>query len=576
MTATKQAAIYARVSSEQQAEANTIASQVAALREQVASNGLALSNEMEFIDDGYSGASLVRPGLERLRDAAACGLLDRLYVHSPDRLARKYAYQVLLVDELQRSGVEIIFLNRQLGTTPEDELLLQVQGMMAEYERAKIIERHRRGKRHAARIGSVNVLVCAPYGYAYITKQEGGGQARLEVNPEQARVVRQVYDWVGRERVSIGEVCRKLASAGEQTRTGKLSWDRTVVWSMLKNPTYKGQAAFGKTRNGPIRPRLRAQRGRSLQPRRGYSYYDVPTEEWITIAVPAIVDATLWEAVQEQLGENQRQARTRLRGARYLLQGLIRCQQCGYAFYGKGVSNKARKGKLRSYAYYRCVGSDAYRFGGQRVCHNLQVRTDKLDLTVWQKVRSLLEYPDYLANEYNRRLEQTTHTDELSAIETQVRRLRRGADRLIDSYAAGFIDKGEFEPRISRLKQRITQLEEQVKQSNDQVAFQTELRLIVGRLEDFTSKVKGGLETTDWITKRDIIRALVKAIEIGEGAVKVVFRVNPPPFESRPEGGVLQHCWGRSSPTLWHRYRKGRLVAPGRRGLCGSQAERRS
>jgi site-specific DNA recombinase len=164
------AALYARVSSAQQAEAHTVASQVVALRERIAADGLPLSEALQFIDEGYSGATLVRPALERLRDLATAGALDRLYVHSPDRLARKYAYQVLLVDEFQRVGVEVIFLNRELGRSPEDDLLLQVQGMMAEYERAKISERHRRGKLHAARAGTVNVLSGAPYGYRYIPK----------------------------------------------------------------------------------------------------------------------------------------------------------------------------------------------------------------------------------------------------------------------------------------------------------------------------------------------------------------------------------------------------------------------
>ena len=156
-----QAAIYARVSTEQQTETDTIESQLAALKQRLASDGLVLAEELQFIDSGYSGATLVRPSLERLRDVAASGGIDRLYVHSPDRLARKYAYQVLLVDELQRAGVEVIFLNRELGRSPEDDLLLQVQGMVAEYERAKIMERSRRGKRHAAQSGSVSVLSCA-------------------------------------------------------------------------------------------------------------------------------------------------------------------------------------------------------------------------------------------------------------------------------------------------------------------------------------------------------------------------------------------------------------------------------
>jgi len=168
------AAIYALVSSTQQADSHTIASQVAALQTRVAADGLPLTPDQHFLDEGYSGATLIRPALERLRDAAALGSVTRLYVHSPDRLARKYAYQVLLIDEFQRTGVEVVFLNRELGRSPEDDLLLQVQGMVAEYERAKILERSRGGKRHAAQTGEVSVLSTAPYGYHYVRKQEGG------------------------------------------------------------------------------------------------------------------------------------------------------------------------------------------------------------------------------------------------------------------------------------------------------------------------------------------------------------------------------------------------------------------
>src|SRR4051812_35508736 len=210
----QRAAIYARVSSEQQIGENTIASQLAALQARVSSDGRMLPAEQCFIDDGYSGATLVRPALELLRDLAAAGGLDRVYVHSPDRLARRHAYQVLLVDELHRAGVEIVFLNRPIGTSPEDDLLLQVQGMVAEYERAKIQERSRRGKLHAARRGSVNVLSGAPYGYRYIGKHDGDGVARYEILEAEARVVRQVFEWVGRDRLSIGEVCRRLRRQG--------------------------------------------------------------------------------------------------------------------------------------------------------------------------------------------------------------------------------------------------------------------------------------------------------------------------------------------------------------------------
>jgi len=146
-------ALYARVSSDRQADEGTIASQVEALRQRIAADGYRLDEELSFLDDGYSGSTLLRPALDRLRDQVAAGAIDRLYVHSPDRLARNYALQFVLVEELQRCGVEVLFLNRALGASPEDDLLLQVQGVIAEYERAKICERSRRGKLHAARAG---------------------------------------------------------------------------------------------------------------------------------------------------------------------------------------------------------------------------------------------------------------------------------------------------------------------------------------------------------------------------------------------------------------------------------------
>jgi len=537
-------AIYARVSSEPRPEAPTIASQVAALCERVVADGFTLPDSMQFLDENYSGATLVRPGLERLRDLMAAGAVERLYVHSPDRLARKYAYQVLLVEEFRRLGVEVVFLNRPLGQSPEDDLLLQVQGMMAEYERAKIIERHRRGKLHAARCGSVNVLSGAPYGYRYVSKHDGGGQARYDIVPDEARVVRQMFDWMGRERVSIGEVCRRLQQAGEVTRTGKAVWDRSAVWGMLKNPAYQGQAAFGKTRQGPLRPRLRAPRGKPLQPRSATDDYDVPPEDWISIAVPAIVSPEVFAAVQEQLEENRRHARQSSRGALYLLQGLLQCQHCGYAFYGKRLSPAARKGNPRAYGYYRCLGTDAYRFGGERICPNTQVRTDRLDLAVWQEVWALLAHPERLAAEYRRRLQPngTGSQQERSALEAQVSKFRQGLARLIDSYAEGLIEKAEFEPRMSRLRQRIAHIEVQCQQLADEETLQHDLDLIIGHLDAFGQTLYHRLDDIEWGEQREIIRALVKRVEIGEDQVQVVFRVEPYLGESGPEKKSLQLC----------------------------------
>jgi site-specific DNA recombinase len=547
------AAIYARVSSAQQADDHTIASQVAALRVRVAEDELLLPAEREFLDEGYSGATLVRPALEQVRDLIAGGGIDRLYVHSPDRLARRYAYQALLLDEFQAAGVEVVFLNRAMGQSPEDELLLQVQGMMAEYERAKILERSRRGKRHGAQAGVVSVLSGAPYGYRYIKKEEGGGAARFEIVLDEARVVRQVFQWVGHERATIGEVVRRLTAARERTRMGRTVWDRTTVWDMLKNPAYMGLAAFGKTQAGPLGPRLRAQRGRPLQPRRARSHRDTPPEDWLHIPVPPLVDTALFVSVQEQLQDNRRHARQGLRGARYLLQGLVCCAHCGYAFYGKAISPSKRKGHPRNYAYYRCLGTDAYRFGGERICSNHQVRTDLLDAAVWREACALLEQPHRLEQEYRQRLAPTDdQAGDQTALEQQRTKLRHGLERLIDSYAEGFVNKAEFESRIVRQRQRLATLDEQVRQLTEDALLQRELRLLIGRLEDFAAQVEDGLEAADWLTRREIIRTLVSRVEIDQAQVNVVFRIPPDPFVTSPDHldrGVLQHCRrGETSP----------------------------
>src|SRR6266481_4781878 len=236
-----------------------------------------------------------------------CALPICIYVHSPDRLARNYAYQVLLIDEWHRGGVDVVFLNRPLGQSPEDDLLLQVQGIVAEYERAKIMERSRRGKKHAAQRGSLNVMSCAPFGYRYVSVHDGGGQARFVPIPEQARVVKQVFEWIVKDRCSLGEVCRRLQETGERTQSGKSIWSRQAVWHIPQNPAYYGRAAFGKTRMmlRAMGMRLRPPRGRPLQPRKTYVPKDTDKKDWVLIPVPPLIEPALFLAARRQLNENR-------------------------------------------------------------------------------------------------------------------------------------------------------------------------------------------------------------------------------------------------------------------------------
>lgn len=546
MTAT--IGLYARVSSEKQAQSNTIASQITELENRITADGYKILEEFKFIDNGYSGSNLNRPALENLRDKVAEGEIDKIYVHSPDRLSRKYAYQIILLEEFKKNGAEIIFLNYQTNESPESHLLVQMQGMISEYEREKIIERNRRGKIHAAKSGSINALGGAPYGYQYINKQDGGGKAFYRINENEAEIVRKIFSWVGQDRLSLGEVCRRLKEMKIPSATGKNYWSRSVVWLILKNTAYKGQAAFGKTKIGPMLPRIRPQKNSKEKYRSNYSIYDVDKKNWIYIPVPAIVDANLFDAVQPQLEENRKSAKARLRGASYLLQGLLVCPCCHYAYYGKPIRNK-RGEKINDYAYYRCIGADAYRFGGNRICHNKQIRTDTLEIAIWEEVKSLLKDPRRIAEEFNRRileLEKSPLDETIQSLEMQASKLKRGISRLIDSYAQEDINREEFEPRIKAMKQNLKSIEEQKKKTNHQKDLKKDLELIITNLEDFTSRVGFSLEDVKWDDKRDIIRTLIKRIEINHEEVNVVFRIQELPNlpSSLEEANIknLQHC----------------------------------
>jgi site-specific DNA recombinase len=528
-------ALYARVSSEQQSKRGTIDSQIAALKERISADDAQIVDDMCFVDAGVSGATLIRPQLERLRDCAALGAIDRLYILSPDRLARKYAYQALLMEEFSACGVRVVFLNHTIGTTPEESLLLQMQGMIAEYERAKIAERNRRGKLHGAKRGNVNVLSGAPYGYRYIRRQLDGTPAQYVIELPQAATVRTIFQWIGMDRLSIGDVVRRLAEAGTVTASGKLHWDRSVVWGILRNPAYMGRAAFGKTQSRDhLHVRVRAQRHSADVPKKPYSTTRTDTQQWIEIPVPAIVSEALFQTVQEQLTENRKLARQRRQDApRHLLQGLTVCGQCRYAYYAKKVSKAAAKGHQRDYAYYRCVGTDAYRFGGQRICENPQVRTDRLDDLVWQQVVELLRHPDRLKSEYERRLDVMERNEKsdfnTASLEKQKLQLEKGKSRLIDSYADGIIDKTDFEPKMQQLKNRLEQIDQQIQESRRQGTVQSELFLVINQLEEFANAVTDTLDTIDLETKRRIVLGLVKRVEIHKDEILVVFRVDPQP-----------------------------------------------
>ena len=528
-------ALYARVSSESQARDNTIASQVAALRERIVADGFLLEPDHSYEDEGYTGSVLSRlssgakcntprrfgigkvvqdlkecchailfapvGGRKRPDRRFAGGRIERIYVHAPDRLARRYAHQVLLIDEFRRAGAEVVFVNRPIGGTAEDDLLLQVQGVIAEYERAKILERSRRGRRHAARVGSVSALTGAPFGYRYVSRAQGGGVARFEVAEDEAHIVRLVFSWISLDRLSLREVCRRLHHIGFRTRRGSTYWYASTIRGMLSNPAYMGRAAFGRAHFLAARPRLRPIRGRLKPSPRATSRVAAPRDEWIEIPVPALIDPAMFEAARRQLDENRSRKRDREPGQRWLLQGLTVCQRCGYAYYGKKAPRSRTYDPANALRYYRCTGADGYRFNGKAVCHNGPVRGDQLEQVVWSQVRSLLEQPDRVADEYRRRIglahDGAAMPEEIVRLNRHITTMRRGVGRLIDSYAEGLIDKTEFEPRIAGLKQRLSQLQERHRAALDAIEVERDLSLVISRLEDFSAKVANHLDGLD-------------------------------------------------------------------------------
>lgn len=535
----KTIALYARVSSEQQAEQATIESQISALRERALAEGHRVLPGDLYVDDGFSGATLVRPALERLRDRIAEGAIDVVYVHDPDRLARRYAYQVLLLEEFAMHGAAVVFLHGPSANSAEDALLVQVQGMIAEYERAKIVERCRRGKLHRARQGAVNPLSGAPYGYLYVRKSETG-PAKYQILLPEAKVVRRIFNMLVHRQKSIGEIVRTLNAEHVPTRRGASRWDRTTVWGILRNPAYVGQAAYGKTEAVERGRLLRPIRGKAPTPRRSKSTYrDKPPDQWIHIHVPPIMSAEVFAAARDQLERNRRLSQRNARGERYLLQGLAVCARCGYAYYGKTVSKSAAKGGRR-YAYYRCVGTDAYRFAGGRVCTNTQVRSDQLDDYVWESVRNVLEDPDRVVQEWMRRsasdrgqAEQRVQRDEAAEV---LASHERSLKRVLDAYEAGVLELKELTERSERLRARIQRAREELHKAEQKLTETVTLKAVACRLQDFAARVSHGLDQLTWLERRQLIRMLVARVEIDDEGATVVYRLPSAAPSSGPNG----------------------------------------
>ena len=509
----KSTAIYCRVSSEKQAQDGTIESQISSLREFCVTQGFQIDDDLIFIDNGVSGTTLVRPSLDALRDKAVAGEINQILILCPDRLARKYAHQLILVEEFKKLGVEIIFANRAISNSPEDQLLFQIQGVIAEFEREKIVERSRRGKLHKAKTGKISVLAGAPYGFVYISATDKE-DARYEIHPEEAKVVKNVFHYYSYDRQSIGAIAKKLTSEGIPTRHNIGHWDRSVIWLMLKNPAYIGKAAYRKTQVAERLKPTKLARDNGLYPKRPKSSIrDRDQKDWITIPVPQIVSEDIFEKAHVQLQENKKLSPRNNKKYEYLLSGLLHCKECGYSIYGKPASNSKYK-RL----YYRCMGQD-YRWPTGRVCSAHPVRVEVLDELVWEQVKSLIEEPEVVINEYARRIdskkkETFNHETLINKKKKEIRMQEQQKERILDLYQSGTISLLEVEERLKNIRLRITKFHNECALLNQEEKQKQQCLQLVEKLDDFKKKMNLNLPDLKFEEKKQLVRLLVSEVVV--------------------------------------------------------------
>jgi site-specific DNA recombinase len=533
----KPAAIYARVSSDRQKENHTIASQTAALIEYAQTHEYSVPQEWIFQDEGYSGAILARPGLEALRDLATEGQIAAALIYSPDRLSRKYAYQVLLSEELSRCGVELIFLKAPAGVTPEDQLLVQFQGMIAEYERAQIAERCRRGKRHMAQRGGVNVLSGAPYGYRYVRKSDTSA-AFYEVIETEAKVVRMVFEIYTQQGLSINAIARLLNERHVATRTGKGRWERSTVWGMLRNPAYRGIACYGKTELRPRQRITRPLRQRKGLPSRDSAGHERPRTEWIEVPVPALVSEEMFALAQEQLEKNKRHSPRRTVEPT-LLQGMLVCEQCGYALYR--TSTHTSKRRLN---YYRCLGSDGYRRLRGAVCTNRPIRQDYLDQFVWSEILRLLDDPDLVQAEIDRRQATARNADPLGRRQEELRReqvrIEKNSERLLTAYQEGLVTLPQLRQRMPVLQKQAQAVGSELQSLEMAAVDKARYLQLAESLGGFRSKLRVRADTLDVAVRQQILRLIVKEVLVGADTITLRHSIPTPQSGPGSNGSPTQ------------------------------------
>jgi site-specific DNA recombinase len=485
-------AIYARVSTEEQREGQTIDSQILEVEKYASQNHWSVTDV--YKDEGWSGSMLARPELDRLRDAASKGVFEAVLINDVDRLARDVAHLGIIKRDLERKGVRLIFRKLPGENSPTHDLMVNILGSFAQFERELIADRTRRGRRHKAEVRKQYVGCTPPYGYLYIPQSSSERQRGvLRVNVHEAAIVRRIFSWIANEGLSLNGVVRRLAENGIPTRSGKTHWGVGMVGRVVRNRTYIGTWAYGKAETVEPARRRNATYSRTTKTSRRPK----PRSEWLIVELPEklrIVDEVVWYQAQRQIDANPRFSPRNVQYP-YLLQGLIRCGICSGAASGTHVRERAK-----DYFYYRCSRRSC---GGSR-----WIPRDVVEGTAWESLKEVFSDPKRIEALVAKARERILNKEKESLVKNHkivTAPLDEQENRLISEYRSRKVSASE-------LGNRLRELERQRLRTIGGRENETPAAKSIGSLSDCCAMVAESVQKGTFETRQHVFRKLTTAV----------------------------------------------------------------
>jgi len=497
-------ATYQRVSTANQEEEETIKNQTNILGEFAEKNNYSIVRD--YIDDGWSGDTLIRPALDQLRQDAKEKIWDAVLIYDPDRIARRYSYQELIMDELKEAGVEVIFITVSTPKNSEDKILHGVRGLFAEYERAKITERFRLGKLRKLREG--HILVSEPlYGYRYIPKKDKV-HGYYEINPDEARIVKMIFEWVANEGMTLRKVVKKLKELGIKPRKSVRGvWNTSTLSTLLRNRALIGEAHWGSSYAVVPENPINKEKYRRM---RKSSRRNKPEEEWIAdkIPVPKIIDRELFMRARKQLEDNFVLCK-RNKKNEYLLSGLIQCV-CGKNRTGEGSQHS-------KHLYYRCTDR-VYSFPLPPTCKEGGINARIADKLIWDKISELMSSQGEIMEQAKRwrdlrKNNNTGVAEDVGVIKRELEKLNEQETRYDRAYGAGVFSIEKLKEYTVPIREQVKVLEnkmQQILESED--SFADEDLPSDDEISDYVRDSVDILGELNFAVKRGIIMNVVKQV----------------------------------------------------------------